>query len=117
MSEHPILFSGEMVRAILSGTKTQTRRIVGWKNSATTVGPKKFWEHLDFNAAWVDGPSPLYPLTNYLKAPMHDIPCELCAEYGRKETVHRVVPRIRPGDLLWVRETWVWAVEFKELKT
>lgn len=99
MKEHPILFSGLMVRAILDGQKTQTRRIVTPQTS-TINGPtceRWLWDELDFTAAWVDN-SPFSPAGNpgpYLKVPM-----------PKDDTVQRVYPRWFPGGRLWVRETW-----------
>ena len=68
--ERPILFQGDMVRAILSGSKTQTRRIV--KGMA-----------LDWLQPGVFTPE-------FVAAPENDM-----CPYGK------------PGDRLWVRETWM----------
>lgn len=72
MRERPILFSGEMVRAILKGRKTQTRRIV--KVQPENVVQDSFGRFGTDNG---------YSFTGYIECP-----------YGR------------PGDRLWVRETW-----------
>lgn len=77
MKERPILFSAPMVRAILAGTKTMTRRIV--KGAPVYVDPEPKYEP----GTWgFTGGS--YP------------------ESGR---VVRC-PYGVPGDRLWVRETW-----------
>lgn len=111
--EHPILFSGEMVRAIRGGRKTQTRRVVTWRNSTVLAYPaKSYWPGLNFDMAQRRGTSSLMDfLTNgnappdvHLSVPWRHkndsrIPWEDCGRY-------RVRPIWEPGDRLWVRETW-----------
>jgi hypothetical protein len=84
--ERPILFSAPMVRAILEGRKTQTRRVV--KNC------KKF-------AEWDAEPDSAYDViiaddqscAHFLVAADHGFTDAIPCPYGQ------------PGDLLWVRET------------
>jgi hypothetical protein len=76
MTERPILFSAEMVRAILEGRKTQTRRAI--KPVPTFNGGGACH---DADALQQDYVEPYWVFPKICK-------------YGA------------PGDLLWVRETW-----------
>ncbi len=82
MTIRPIIFSGPMVRAILDGRKTQTRRVV------------KIPAHLDARHAWADAG---LGAGGYLKANRLD----------DDEVTERIYPFCEVSDLLWVRET-VW---------
>jgi len=99
MTERPILFSGEMVRAILADQKTQTRRVVNpqppgecrihymlgherWVTPVHGTPLRHTWE------AW-HGPLYQNRPAKYLCG-VHTVRCP----YGA------------PGDRLWVRETW-----------
>ena len=81
MAEKPILFKGEMVRAILSGTKTQTRRVV-------KPHPRGNFERAKRGFV-VDGSGTRSVAFDTYYA-SKDIPCP----YGK------------PGDRLWVRESY-----------
>lgn len=81
MTDRPILFSGPMVRAILDGRKTMTRRLVRGATGA-------FWDH----GAWTP------TVTG------NDIRWD-CAPHGPHSMLLRC-PYGVPGDRLWVRETW-----------
>ena len=91
IKEKPILFRAAMVRAILDGRKTQTRRL---------VKPQPVINGFSFNRASGDilcrcdylPPSCLVQPPHY-NHPFLDGPERLCP-YGQ------------PGDRLWVKETW-----------
>lgn len=88
MADKPILFSGPMVRAILEGRKTMTRRVM------------KPQPRDDYTL------SPLMRAKEYLGPKM-------CGKMGCYVTGHLdwtfFCPPYRPGDTLWVRETWAYA--------
>lgn len=92
--EHPILFSAPMVRAILSGDKTQTRRIVTSRNS-TVCGytDKHHWGQLIWDErVFVD---PGFGEGEYLKVPA-----------GSDGAMYRVRCRNVIGESFWVRESF-----------
>ncbi len=77
--ERPILFNGAMVRAILEGRKTVTRRVVIRSSQAETIFPSDF----SASEAMVELNSTRFGTTWWKACP-----------YGK------------PGDRLWVRETF-----------
>ena len=88
MAKHrPILFSGPMVRAILDGRKTQTRRIVKDRFWDIQSGP----ENCMNGFRRIDGDCAVWEIQDTVDS-THErrIPCP----YGV------------PGDTLWVREPW-----------
>ncbi|MBV6436785.1 MAG: hypothetical protein AELANPGJ_02056 [Anaerolineae bacterium] len=92
MKERPILFSGAMVRAILSGAKTQTRRIVKPQPTKTSGTNRGYPLPLMANDwAW---PHPRSVATTISNRPNGPLGWEIHCPYGQ------------PGDRLWVRESF-----------
>ena len=116
MADRPILFSAPMVRALLAGTKTQTRRLLTPRNTLFDGGrwPNYLAEHaFHWDRAWIDlGPSPAGNPGPYLKLPVTNIAMQ---PESREETVHRVYPVTQPGDRLWVREGWYTVPAYDDL--
>ena len=79
MSIKPILFNTEMVRAILDERKTVTRRVVKPQNAMDADGKFHSFGRVEGNLfVWADKPN--------IKT--------------------AIKPPCRPGDTLYVRETW-----------
>lgn len=82
MTERGMIFNGEMVRAILDGRKTQTRRII----KDCTVGRDPISKFIQIGKKFIG----CYP---------EDVP----------ELIRECCPYGVPGDRIWVRETWAEA--------
>ena len=93
MNEHPILFSRPMVRAILEGRKTQTRRV---------IQPQSDVKYCDFDdMGWELINDKRENYSAYFKLPK---PSWIAPD---KPTWRRMKsPYGQPGDRLWVRETF-----------
>lgn len=96
MKERPILFSAPMVRALLTGTKTQTRRVV--KGEVEDVRPPD----------WYDSRRLVHKATCQRGYCENVEEGELaCGGYDLEANgVGSRSPYGAPGDRLWVRETW-----------
>ncbi|MCL2832113.1 MAG: hypothetical protein FWD78_02990 [Treponema sp.] len=88
IKEKPIIFSSPMVKAILEGRKTQTRRVIKPQPNEDGI-----------NYTTIEGfqtASPIPPYYNYEK---------IWIETDEGESV-QLKPKYEKGDVLWVRETW-----------
>lgn len=87
MKERPILFSTPMVQAILNGTKTQTRRAIKAPRIKGAIG---FVVASDYTGR-------KYPIA------IDEHESHLGDDLGFQ------CPYGKPGDVLWVRETWCYS--------
>jgi hypothetical protein len=91
MKERPILFSGEMVRAILDGRKTQTRRVMKYPGRPDRPADIQHRE----------------PGDKWYKDSVWSMRTKTGSwgDYTQEQFMSKC-PYGQPGDRLWVRETW-----------
>lgn len=123
MKEHPILFSGPMVRAILEGRKTQTRRVVKpcpdgfeWavKHSGDTF-TNTLWD----GEQWITHNIPISCDCLVYTGPMQrcvDPTGSSNMEWFQWESTPLTCPYGQIDNLLWVRETWAVNHNYDEWK-
>jgi hypothetical protein len=102
MKDTPMLFSGAMVRAILEGRKSQTRRVVKPQPIASPTNPP---HDAKVGALYVCPDR--FPTSD--KQGSVIVHCEgpgITRSMGQLQFTESFSPYGTPGDRLWVRETW-----------
>jgi len=94
MKERPIIFSGPMVRAILAGRKTQTRRVIKPQPLSRTQFYQQCWDPYSRDLFY-------YPAEHRTPPETKNSTVDEIASVGE----HVRCPYGKPGDRLWVRET------------
>ena len=104
MKEHPILFSALMVREILEGRKTQTRRVVNPQPVGEKCGDSAYYEWAEALAESCNQ----YPTADAVHEKSNSIRSHKRIFPFRNPEGRLFSPSClygRPGDRLWVRET------------
>ena len=89
MKERPIIFSGPMVRSVLSGAKSQTRRVIKPQPKGHVL------EYVPHGDEWLPRMLNRCEDENGNYSTRGDMKLRIRCPYGQ------------PGDRLWVREAWV----------
>lgn len=111
MSDKPILFSAPMVRAILEGRKSMTRRVLARNNVevlGSRWGSKSPWDGLRFTEGEVRPHSPRDLYLPFCHPDDEPLPSSECG-------IYRLSPVIEIGDRLWVREAYSGPYYFTDI--
>ena len=110
MRERPILFSAPMVRAILEGRKTQTRRVVQVHGEGLHNGKKlNEWDLSSGPFQLTEEDFPVWRWQGNKPAKVRDWAQYIQTDVDDNVTFPISNPYGVPGDRLWVKEaTWIW---------
>lgn len=101
MTERGMIFNAEMVRALLSGRKTQTRREVKLNLDIACLATTYDWAtSLAANHYQGLTEEQIQQKAESLRGVIHPV------ILGNGQMVSILCPHGKPGDRIWVRETW-----------